>query len=72
MDEKTGDDIDQAEENFDAYGTMRPFNQENKADGDYDLKQKSIFPSGILNGEPIEDDMKPPVGHGLVRAKKLR
>jgi hypothetical protein len=38
MDEKTGDDIDQAEENFDAYGTMRPFNQENKADGDYDLK----------------------------------
>ncbi len=28
IDEKTGDDIDQPDENFDAYGTTRPFNKQ--------------------------------------------
>lgn len=70
-DENTGIDIEQEEEeideNFDAYGTMRPFKQN---DDDIIQQQVSVM-SGIASG-PVEDDGKTNIGQGLVRAKKLR
>ncbi len=69
--QNTGIDIDQeaeeVEENFDAYGTMRPFKQ-----ADDDVVQHQISAMNNLASGPIEDDGKFRIGDGLVRAKKLR
>jgi hypothetical protein len=55
---------EEIDENFDAYGTMRPFKQ-----NDDDIIKHQVL-NTIASG-PVEDDGKT-YGEGLSRAKKLR